>query len=142
MTVWRWTLRTPVGDKMRVVEVRLYETLGSMRGAATRHSLRVGDTTTDFSTALGCCQGFTTADVSPTGTAEPRAIVRLVQDNISLVIVAHEMIHAAQHIYQADYVTKDALANDHMHAGNEDFAFLAGELVAAGIRLFFGPEEA
>lgn len=132
MGVKRWEVTTDVTGKPRTVEVRLYSDVNHLRGAATRHNAWSGESEA-FANAVGVCHGFTRGRVGPGGEWDEDqtvAIIRLAETHLTPLIVIHEAAHAAQHIYGLDYADERPL-EDHMHAGNEEFAHLMGELGAA-----------
>lgn len=133
----QWVVTTQVTGKPRAVEVRLYSDVNHLRGAATRHNSWTGETGT-YRDAVGVCHGFTRGRVGANGEwdeDEIVAIIRFAETHLSPLIVLHEVAHAAQHIYGLDY-DDGAPLEDHMHAGNEDFAHLMGELGAAIFGIF------
>lgn len=132
----RWTITTHKTGRPRDVDVVLYPTLGSMRRAATQWAQRRGTGET-FEHALGVCHGFEKIRVAPGGVEAEHSenlasVIRLARPHITVDIVAHEAIHAAQHLYRIDLIEdREALAIDHFSAANEPFAMLAGDLIAA-----------
>lgn len=139
MAARRWVVTTHVTGTPRAVEVRLYDDLNHMRGASTRHSIKVGEDTHDFSGAVATCQSFIREHIQPDGSSklDPiTSIIRLVVNEVSTLIIAHEVAHAAQHIYGLDYNDGQPV-EEHMHGGNEDFAHLYGELFAAVDGIFW-----
>lgn len=131
--VRHWTITTRVTGRKREVELHVYEGIGDLRRAASRFSRVVGEEPGSFNDALGVCHGFHRLYVHANGgeTESPLvAKIRLWQGNLTPLVVAHEIAHAAQHIYGIDYNDDQPIA-EHMHSGNEDFAHLYGELFAA-----------
>lgn len=131
MSTRRWVVTTHVTGKPRAVEVRLYTDLNHLRGAATRYAAWSGESVS-FSEAAATCHGFTREKfVRGEWREHPTvAIIRFAETHLSPLIIAHEVAHAAQHIYGLDFDDEKPIA-EHMHSGNEDFAFLTGELFAA-----------
>lgn len=133
----RWLITTDITGKPRAIEIRLYTDLNHLRGAATRHYAWSGEqgTTKDM---LAVCHGFTRGNVNASGDWDEDltvAIIRLTRTHLTPLIISHEVAHAAQHIYGLDYEDHRPVV-DHMHAGNEDFAQLLGELFAAVWAIF------
>lgn len=134
----RWLITTHTTGRPRQVEVRLYTDLNHLRGAATRYTADVASPI-DFSNAAGTCHGFVREREGKNGEwiQHPLcAIIRLAADHLTPLIVAHEVAHAAQHIYGLDYDDGEPIA-EHMHSGNEDFAYLYGELFNAVHGIFW-----
>jgi len=132
----KWTITTYVNSQRREVELIVYDTLGAMRGEATKWANRITPGQADFSNAEGVCHGFERIRCYEDGTDEKSphaAIVRLSRGHTSALILSHEMAHAAQHLYALDFLGVDSkeLAVDHFDAANEDFAYLYGELFSA-----------
>lgn len=141
MSARRWVVTTHVTGKPRAVEVRLYSDVNHLRGAATRYNAWSGESGT-YRGALGVCHGFTRGRVGADGAwdeDEIVAIIRLAEPHLTPLIVLHEAAHAAQHIYGLDYDDGSPI-EDHMHAGNEDFAHLMGELGDAIFGIFAEPQ--
>lgn len=127
-----WKVTTDVTGKPRTVEVRLYSSVSHLRGAATRHNAWSGEKNA-YKDAVGVCHGFTRGHVGPNGEWDEDqtvAIIRLAETHLTPLIVIHEAAHAAQHIYGLDY-DNELPSAEHMHAGNEEFARLMGELADA-----------
>ncbi len=128
----RWVITTHVTGTPRAVDLRLYTDVNHLRGAATRHNTWSGESGT-YADAVGVCHGFTRGHYDADGNWDEDvtvAIVRLTVTHLTPLIVSHEVAHAAQHIYSLDY-SDDRHVDEHMHAGNEDFAHILGELFAA-----------
>lgn len=133
MTARRWTVTTSITGTPRAVEVVLYSDVNHLRGAATRHNAWSRERAT-YKNALGVCHGFTRYSIDADGNEiqdETVAIIRLCLPYLTPLVITHEVAHAAQHIYGLDHITEGDLADDHMHAGNEEFAHLYGELFGA-----------
>lgn len=126
-----WRVTTHVTGTRRAVEVRLYSDLNHLRGAATRYAASAGESIS-YSEAAGTCHGFTTEKfVRGEWRERPLvAIIRFAETHLTPLIIAHEVAHASQHIYGLDFDDEKPVA-EHMHSGNEDFAYLYGELFAA-----------
>lgn len=136
MTRRKWTITTYVNGQQREVSLVVYDTLGMMRREATRWAKRVTPFYVDFTEAVGVCHGFERIRVYADDTEKKHphaATVRLARGHTSILIVSHEIAHAAQHLYSLDFlgVESKELAVDHFDAANEDFAHLYGELFAA-----------
>jgi len=134
MSPRHWTITTHVTGKEREVEVVLYDHPGEMRREASKFARMVGEGPGSFNDALGVCHGFQRLHIAPGGieTDDPLvSIIRLCRDGLNAKVVSHEVAHAAQHIYGIDHTSETDLAKDHMHAGNEEYAHLLGELFAA-----------
>lgn len=139
MSARTWEVTTHVTGKPRTVEIRLYSDVNHLRGAATRHNAWSGETGT-FTEAAGVCHGFTRGRVGPDGRWDEDqtvAIIRLAETHLNPLVIIHEVAHAAQHIYGLDY-DDGKHVEEHMHSGNEDFAYLMGELGSAVLRIFAG----
>lgn len=138
MSAPRWVITTHVTGKPRAVEVRLYSDLNHLRGAATRHIARTGETGGDTSGTLAICHGYIRGWVGPAGEWNEHptvATIRVAASHLTPLILSHEVAHAAQHIYGLDFDDGRSIA-EHMTAGNEDFAHLYGELFAAVWAIF------
>lgn len=128
-----WTVSTHASGRPRDVELHLYSSARSMRAAANRWAVEVGTGET-FHNADGVCHGFDRIRVDEDGYEhedELVCIIRLHEKRLRPDVVAHEVAHAAQHIYRLDLIDEDGAVSDHMHAGNEPFAWLMGELFGA-----------
>lgn len=104
-----------------------------MRAAANRWAEEVGNGET-FHTAEGVCHGFDRVWVDEDGTEhedELVCIIRLNEKRLRPDIVAHECAHAAQHLYRLDLMDGTEPVGDHMHAANEPFAWMLGEVFGA-----------
>ena len=138
MAAPKWVVTVNESGQPRAVEVRLYNDVNHLRGAATRHNAWSGETGT-FRDAVGVCHGFTRGRVGADGQWDEDvvvAILRLAVGHLTPLIISHEVAHAAQHIYGLDFDDSQPIA-EHMHAGNEDFAHLCGELFAAVWGIFY-----
>lgn len=126
-----WTISTHVTGRRRDVELRLYDDLAHMRRAATAWASRK-HAASDFREAAAVAHGFQRLTYANGVEVEKPlvAIIRLARSHVTPKIVSHEVAHAAQHIYGLDYDDGEPVIN-HMHSGNEDFAYLYGELFAA-----------
>ena len=132
-----WEVTTHVTGKPRAIEVRLYSDPNHLRGAATRYNKRSG-MTESFAEAVGICHGFTRSRIVADGEwheDDKVAIIRLSETHLTPLVVINEVAHAAHHFYGLDYDDVE-LVEEHMHAGNEDFAHLMGEVGAAVLSIF------
>lgn len=139
MTRSRWTISIHRTGRHRDVDVFLYDQLSHMRGAATKHSKDWEGNSGGFSNALAVTHGFQLIRINGDGTETemPQAvIIRFARTHINPEIVAHEVAHAAQHLYGMDCIPDGDAAKDHFDAGNETFAHLAGDLFSAVWHLF------
>lgn len=127
----RWTITTHVTDKRRDVDLILYQRRSDLRGAAAKFARTIGEKRRAFD-GLAVCHGFQRFNYRDgVETESPLvSIIRLSTEDLSPLIVAHEVAHAAQHIYGIDY-SDDRPIIEHMHSGNENFAYLYGELFGA-----------
>lgn len=132
MTRRRFTITTDITTKPREFDLFIYDTLGTMQGAAKKWAKVAQPDDSDFSDTAAVVHGFQRFKYGPAGEeieSPTVAIVRLVKDRLTPHIVSHEVAHLAQHIYGLDY--DDGLpVEEHMHSGNENFAFLYSELFA------------
>ena len=130
----RWTITTHQTGRPRDVDIMLYPTTRSMRIAAAQWAHRRGGQET-FEHALGVCHGFEKVLIDAEGFEHSErlsSIIRLALEHVTVDIVCHEAVHAAQHLYRLDMIAdRSALAVDHFDAANEEFATLAGDLFAA-----------
>lgn len=134
MGVRRWTITTYASGKQRDIDIVLYDNAARMRTEATKHANNIGEANTSFADAHGVCHGFERFHIAASGTEtlDPlSAIIRLHRDQLTPIVISHEVAHAAQHIYGLDLIGDNHDARDHFTAGNEDFAWLYGELFAA-----------
>lgn len=136
MTRRKWTITTELTGRVRKIDVMLYDTLGQMRAATHRWNKVTGeDGRMDHSLAV--CQSFSRIRVYKNGSEKelPNVlIVRFVRGHLSPEIVAHEVTHAASHLYGIDYLPMlgvSEVAKDHFQADNEDFAYIVGNLFSA-----------
>lgn len=128
----RWTITTHATGRPRDVDVILYDKLGHMRAAASRHSNTWEPDNIGFDNAEGVCHGFQLFEIHDDGTEEEQqrtAILRFTRGHVSPEIVSHEVAHAAQHLYGLDCI-ETGTAKDHFDSGNETFAHLLGDLFA------------
>jgi hypothetical protein len=105
-----------------------------MRGEATRFARHIGEKTGHFKDSLGVCHGFSYIRIHPDGseTEHPRAaLIRFNTDNLTPLVISHEIAHAAQHLYGLDMLKDDDQPSDLFTSGNEDFAYILGELFNA-----------
>lgn len=112
----------------------LYSTVSRMRGEATRWARHIGEKTGFFDNAVGVCHGFNRIRVAKDGTEKQDPLVAIIRLNIAYLtptVLSHELAHAAQHMYGLDLLGDDHEAANHFHSGNEDFAYLYGELFNA-----------
>lgn len=131
MTRRRWTITTHATGRPRDVDVYLYDKVSHMRAAATRHSKLWETDFAPFGDAVAVTHGFQHIRVNGDGSEEEQplaAILRFSRDKLTPEIVAHEVTHAAQHLYVLDCVGEHDLAADHYSAANETFAYLLGDL--------------
>lgn len=138
----KWEIRTHASGRPRVIDVRLYKSRKELRAAATRWC-RTAGTDDDFTGAGGVCHGFRSIWIDDDGTETEQelcAIVRLSETDLTPLVVSHEIAHAAQHIYGLDLLPEGANAAECFTAGNEDFAYLMGELFAAAWRVLRNAE--
>ena len=114
----------------------LYANTRNLRRAANRHAHITGETGR-FTDTVGICHGFIREKHIDGEWVEEDccAIIRLAETHLTPLIVSHEFSHAAQHIYGLDYLD-DRPLEEHMHAGNENFAHLQGELMSAAWGIF------
>lgn len=134
----RWTITTHLTGKPRDVDVYLYERNAHLRSAATRWARNTyGHAAPEFSDTRAICHGFQRIKINADGTEDEHpssAILRFSKDYLTAEIIAHETVHAAQHLYGLDCLdTTDAA--DHFHAANETFAYLYGDLFATTWRI-------
>lgn len=112
LVVTTWHVEPP-----REVEVILYRNAQSMRRACRR-----SDTTMTFSHALGACHQWRGGPI----------VVRLIEDRLTLRVLAHELLHAALAVYGETMTTE--LAADVLTAWNEDIAHLYDDLLTSVLR--------
>ena len=144
MTRSHWTITTDLTGRRRDVDVFLYDKLSHLRAAATRHSKAWEPDFEPLVYATAVCHGFRGFRINPDGSEEERtdaAILRFARGHVTPVIVAHEVVHAAQHLYGLDCLTTDS-AKDHFTVDNERFAYLVGDLFNTVFNLFHEPIEA
>lgn len=125
-----WTITIHATGKPRDVDVFLYDKIGHLRSAATKFANAWSADGTNFSDTEAICHGVQKIHVAKDGTEteEPLAVIlRFARGRNDPVIVAHEVAHAAQHLYRLDCLD-DRPAEEHFYADNETFAYLLSEL--------------
>lgn len=131
MTRRRWTITTHATGRPRDIDVYLYDRPAHMRAAATRHSKAWETDFEPFSNAAAVTHGFQHIRIHDDGTEEEQqlaAIIRFSRENLTPEIIAHEVAHAAQHLYRLDCFNEGDPAEDHFGSANETFAYLLGDL--------------
>lgn len=119
MAAHEWTLTTGHTGRERQVSMIVYDTAAGVRRAASRWAHANGDTETRWhSGVLGATHGIY--------TDEPLACIVRIAADATLEVVAHEMTHAAQHLYGLDCMDT---TDEHFTAANETFAWLCSQLV-------------
>ena len=119
------------GDHL--VEVAIYDTAEEMLADALEDGFE------DLEDSLALCHGYTDGMVPSVG-------IRYNREDLTLDIILHELIHAAQHIYRLEYLKLDSQVADHIWVGNEDFAHLFSELWAkldaklTDLKFYYGNE--
>lgn len=129
-----WTITTYASGRKREIDLRLYKSPRELRAAATRFTHQWETLSDKFIDTLGVCHGFNFIRIHKDGTETEQdlaAIIRLSEGHLTPTIVSHEVAHAAQHLYGLDLLKKTDKAADLFTSGNEDFAYLTGELFAA-----------
>ena len=122
----KWTITTQITGKKRSVEVRLYNRAQDLKSAVTKYAKRWGDESTDGN-FLAICHNFRGEYVDKNGELYEfplTNIIRLSREHLTPAIVAHEFIHAVEHMFSIDYADKLYKEGE----PNEDFAYLYGEL--------------
>lgn len=110
----------------RDVEVRVYESLRSMRSAAACYDDRREGRQLDGSSFLGICHRFEDYDCRDgEATRGPLcAIVRLAKPHIGVGIVSHELAHAAVWLWELEH------PDERLEVANDEwFCWTLGELV-------------
>jgi hypothetical protein len=138
MTARTFTITTELSGPERQIEVTVYDKVAHMRAAATRfdraESTHYAIEPTSYEHALAITQTFSRTVDAPDGTETPHplsGVIRLARGNLGPEIVAHEVIHMAQHLYGLDlYAGQGGVEHDHWDATNEVFAYLYGGLYA------------
>lgn len=127
-----FTITVHEARKPLAVQVKVYKNTAALRGAATQYSnnwpVLKKKTYGEFSDTLGICHRRHMA-------GDPVcAVVRLAPPHIGAGIVAHEMCHAAVHMWEIHHMFKDApITCDN----DEWFCWVLGELVRqTTIKLF------
>lgn len=135
MTRRHWTINTHLSGVEREIEVYLYDDKFKLRRAAREHNRRWSPSPDGFRHAVGVTHGYTRIQIGADGTETPHpqaVTLRLARGFLTPEIVAHEVAHAAQHLYGLDlYESEGAELTDHWNAGNEKFAHLLGGLFTA-----------
>jgi hypothetical protein len=105
--------------KPLVVQVKIHDSVAALRAAVTKWEKRGGrKTNPDNSELLGVCHRFHMM-------GDPLcAIVRLAPPHVGAGMVAHEMGHAAVHLWEIQNKF-----NEPLHCGNDEwFCWILGEL--------------
>ena len=125
----KYTITTGITGTKRKVKVIVYERQQDLKGAVTKYGESTGDYSNVDKDLLAVCHNFSTIHIGKgTEIASPYTnIIRLSREHLTPRIIAHEFVHAAQHIYSLDYPDD----TDPMHGANEEFAHLYGELFNA-----------
>lgn len=135
MTRRFWTVTVHVTGRPREVDVLLYDTLRDLRSAATRYVNRWEKPSPGkFAHTLALVHAARRYRVLDDGSEQEHpgvAIIRFSRQELTPLIVAHEVMHATAAIYGFDMLKADDLAEDHFDSGNEPLAELYGELFGA-----------
>lgn len=128
-----WTITTYATARPRDIELHLYDDALSMKAAANKWALEAG-TGENFDYAEGICHGFEPTWVDDDGVQHEDnlvCLIRLHTKRLQPEVVAHEVAHAAQHLYRLDAMDGTEMLADYMHAANETFAWILGEVFGA-----------
>jgi hypothetical protein len=118
--------------------VIIYPSISAMRKAASDHTEETGERES-FHGAAGVCHTYERVRISPDGSEEilkQVGTIRLVKDRLHTEVIAHEIIHAAMHIYRLLHGVENELDGSLRNAnfGNgcnpdeENFAYIYGSL--------------
>lgn len=129
-----WTITTYASGRKRQIDLRLYKSPRELRAAATRFVRQWEKPANKFTDTLGVVHGFQHIRINDDDTETEQdlvAIIRLAENHLTPTIISHEIAHAAQHLYGLDILKPDDNAEDLFTSGNEEFAWITGELFAA-----------
>lgn len=118
--------------------VIIYHTKKEMRKAAGDHTEDTGERV-DFIRASGVCHTYERVRIAPDGTEKilkEIGTIRLIKTELHTEVIAHEIVHAAMHLYRLLYGVENELDGSSHNAsfGNgcnedeENLAYLYGEL--------------
>lgn len=111
----------------RDVRVVVHDSVGALRGAATRYDKNHGAKFKNPSDTLGICHRFNMMN-------DPLcAIVRFAPPNLGVGIVSHEMAHAAVWLHELENKFNEPLTC----SNDEPFAWILGELVRQTVTQFY-----
>lgn len=125
MSFTRFQVATRVTGCRRVVQVHVYEDLEELRAATQRQ----WTTSVGHSTAGATCTSFDSVLPAPKH-GHTVAVIRLWTEQLDTRTIAHEVTHAAMHIYFLDRLKQFSRAHPHMHIGNEDVAYMVGDMTS------------
>lgn len=135
----RWTITTHHTGTPRDIDIYLYDRTRDLRAAATKWARTTArHAAPEFSDTLAICHGFQYIKINPDGTEEehPRAaIIRYSLEHLTTEVIAHELVHAAQHLYGLDCIPAGDQAADHFDAANETFAHLYSDLLVTALAI-------
>lgn len=121
--ILRFPVATRATGARRVVQVHLYDDVDELR-AATNAQLPAAGTNAD---AAATCTSFGTMVPAPRH-GHTVAVIRLWVGQLTVRTIAHEVTHAAMHIYMMDRVRLYSRAWSHVHVSNEPVAYMVGDL--------------
>jgi hypothetical protein len=119
--------------------VRIYPNVKELREAAVKHSKKTGENSPLFKDTYGVCHTYERIKIKPDGAEEminEIGTIRLSNPNCRTGIVAHEVVHAAMHLYRLLYgveheyegSTHNADFGNGCNEDEENFAYIYGEL--------------
>ncbi|MDR6794383.1 hypothetical protein J2X12_002880 [Pseudarthrobacter oxydans] len=123
MSFTRFQVATRATGFRRVVQVHVYEDLDELRAATQRQ----WTTSEGHSDAAATCTSFDSLLPAPEHS-HTVAVIRLWTGQLTTRTVAHEVTHAAMHIYFLDRLRQYAQARRHLHIGNEEIAYMVGDM--------------
>jgi hypothetical protein len=123
--IHRFQVATSVTGSRRVVQVHLYDDVDDMR-AATQAQL---PSPHGHGGAYATCTSFGTPVPAPKH-GHTVAVIRLWTGQLTVQTIAHEVSHAALHIYMMDKIRRHSRAWPHIHVANEPLAYMTGNLTS------------
>lgn len=123
--IHRFQVATSVTGFRRVVQVHLYDDVEKMRAATCAQLPSPGG----HAEAYGTCTSFGTRVPAPEH-AHTVAVIRLWTGQLTVQTIAHEVSHAALHIYMMDKIRRHSRAWPHIHVANEPLAYMVGNMTS------------
>lgn len=127
-----FTITVYYADKPRGVRIKIHDNVAALRSAATKHTQkwdsRKRKHSGELANVLGICHRFHMMD-------DPVcALIRLAPPHIGVGILAHELTHAAVHIFEIENQFREVpltCEND------EQFAWVLGELIRCSANMMY-----